>query len=283
MYFIQIFSSGTSIGSVILGTFIMLLLSFAVVGIVALYLRRMKRLNLKFKELEEQQQIQLLQASIKFQEEERNRIAADLHDDAGPLLATVRLYLNDGFVNQDKAYQLQAIYSAKQIIDEAIGLIRNISHRLMPPTLRNFGLDSAATDLFNKINGSGVIKTSAKFHDYKDRLTPENEMLAFRVIQELVNNILKHSNAGFIHLAQTLQDENMYIRLQHDGKGITQTEFEHLSFSGNGLGLKNINSRMRVLKGRILYEQDISQTFYRITMVLPNSPHSKADDKVTLV
>src|SRR5882757_7594377 len=89
----------------------------------------------------------LLNASIRLQEEERQRIAADLHDDAGPLLATARLYLNENLVNLDKTTQLQSIYNAKQIIDDTIQLIRNISHSLMPPTLKNFGLESAVNDL----------------------------------------------------------------------------------------------------------------------------------------
>ena len=130
------------------------------------------------------------------------RIAADLHDDAGPLLATARLYLNENLVNLDKATQLQSIYNAKQIIDDTIQLIRNISHSLMPPTLKNFGLESAVNDLFQKISGSGSMNASCRFHDYRERLKAENELIIFRVIQELVNNILKHSNASFIHLTQ---------------------------------------------------------------------------------
>ena len=94
-------------------------------------------------------------------------------------------------VNLDKATQLQSIFSAKQIIDEAIQLIRNISHSLMPPTLKNFGLESAVNDFFQKINGSGSLNVNCRFHDYKIRLKPDKELTVFRVIQELINNILK--------------------------------------------------------------------------------------------
>ncbi|WP_462254090.1 sensor histidine kinase [Ferruginibacter sp.] len=134
----------------IIGTIGMLILAIAIVGFVIFHQRKVFRFNTQLKQLEEEKQQILLNASIRFQEEERNRIAADLHDDAGPLLATARLYLNENLVNQEKAQQLQSIYSAKQIIDDAILLIRNISHSLMPPTLKNFGLESAITDLFQK-------------------------------------------------------------------------------------------------------------------------------------
>src|SRR5205085_11195341 len=107
------------------------------------------------------QQKILLNASIRLQEEERQRLAADLHDDAGPLLATARLYMSENLVELDKATQLQSIFQARQILDDTIQLIRNMSHSLMPPTLKNFGLESALNDTFQKLNGSGAINASS--------------------------------------------------------------------------------------------------------------------------
>jgi signal transduction histidine kinase len=219
--------------------------------------------------MEQEQQKILLNASIRLQEEERQRLAADLHDDAGPLLATARLYLNENLVNQDKATQLQSIYQARQILDDTIQLIRNISHSLMPPTLKNFGLESAINDLFQKISGSGTINASSRFHEYKDRLKPDKELIVFRVVQELVNNILKHSNSSFIHLTQNMHNGSCLLRMHHDGRGIIQTDFEKLNKSNIGLGLKNISSRLKVAQGNILFEKDASQTYYKITIEIP--------------
>jgi two-component system, NarL family, sensor kinase len=269
MYFLQAIDGAMGSRMIIIGTVGMLLLAMVLVVFVTMHQRKVNGLNKELLRLEQEKQASMLKASIQFQEEERQRIAADLHDDAGPLLATVRLYLNDNLVNQEKAQQIQSIYSAKQIIDEAIMLIRNISHKLMPPTLKNFGLESATNDLFQKINGSGVIKATARFHEYKDRLSTENEMLSFRVIQELVNNIIKHSSAGFIHLTQNIAEETIFIRIHHDGKGILQPEFEKLKYMGSGLGIKNIASRMKVLNGKITFEIDESKTYYKVTLEIP--------------
>ena len=270
MYFLQVSNTPQGINSVMFfGTIGMLALAIGIIGFVIYHQRKVIRYNTELKRLEEEKQQILLNASIRFQEEERNRIAADLHDDAGPLLATARLYLNENLVNQEKAQQLQSIYSAKQIIDDAILLIRNISHSLMPPTLKNFGLESATTDLFQKISGSGSLNASARFHDYRTRLKVDQELLVFRIIQELVNNIIKHSNAGFIHLTQNNSGNNMYFRLHHDGTGIVQADFEKLNHSALGLGLKNIASRMKVLKGRIFFEIDPSHTYYKVTLEVP--------------
>jgi two-component system, NarL family, sensor kinase len=251
------------------GTLGMLVLAIGLVVFIVFHQRRVIRYQMQLQKMEEEQQKILLNASIRWQEEERQRIAADLHDDAGPLLATARLYLNENLLKQDINTQLQSIYNAKQIIDDTIQLIRNISHSLMPPTLKNFGLESAINDLFQKISGTGSINASCRFHDYRQRLRPEQELLIFRVVQELVNNILKHSNSSFIHLTQNYNEEKFYLRLHHDGRGITQQDFEKMNKSSLGLGLKNIQSRMKVLHGNINFEKDLSQTYYKVTMEVP--------------
>ena len=173
------------ISPILFGTIGMIFLALALIIFIVFHQRKVIRYQLKMQQMEAEQQKILLKASITLQEEERQRIAADLHDDAGPLLATARLYLTENLVNLDKATQLQSIFNAKQIIDEAIQLIRNISHSLMPPTLKNFGLESAVNDFFQKINGSGSLNVNSRFHDYKVRLKPEKELTVFRVIQEL--------------------------------------------------------------------------------------------------
>ncbi len=271
MYFLQVDTgSKGGVDSVLFfGTLAMFVMAIGIVVFVIFHQRKIIRYQAQMKKLEDERQQMLLKASIRFQEEERQRIAADLHDDAGPLLATARLYLNENLIHQEPAVQLQSIYNAKQIIDDAIQLIRNISHSLMPPTLKNFGLESAMTDLFQKINGSGSLNASARFHDYRQRLKLEQELLVFRILQELVANILKHSNSGFIHLTQNSNGNKLYFRIHHDGQGIVQKEFEKLNQNSRGLGLKNIQSRVKVLNGRIFFEIDSSHTYYKVTIDVP--------------
>lgn len=272
MFFLQVKAELGVSSVLVLGTLGMFIMAITLVLVVVFHQRRVIRFNKQIQKMEEERQQMLLRASIRFQEEERQRIAADLHDDAGPLLATARLYLNENLIHQEPAVQLQSIFSAKQIIDDSIQLIRNISHSLMPPTLKNFGLEAALKDLFEKINGSGVINASARFHDNRQRLNDEQELLVFRVVQELVTNIIKHSKAGFIHLTQNAQENNVYFRLHHDGKGILQEDFDRMEHDSAGLGLKNIQSRIRVLRGRIFFEIDSTHTYYKITIEVPRNP-----------
>lgn len=267
MYFLQA-SSGISL-VLFLGTLGMLIFTIGLILFIIFHQRKVIRYQLRLQHMEQQQQKVLLNASIRMQEEERQRIAADLHDDAGPLLATARLYLNENLVNQDKVSQLQSIFQARQILDDTIQLVRNISHSLMPPTLKNFGLESAINDLFQKISGSGSLNASARFHDYRDRMKQDKELIVFRIVQELINNILKHSNSSFIHLTQNIHEDNFVVRIHHDGRGIVQADFEKLNKSNIGLGLKNISSRLKIAHGRIFFEKDPSQTYFKVTIEIP--------------
>ena len=263
MFFLQVTQP------LLLGTLGMMALVTGLVVFIVFHQRKILRYQMQLQRMEQIQQKILLNASIRLQEEERQRIAADLHDDAGPLLATCRLYLTENLVNMDKASQLQSIFQARQILDDTIQLVRNISHSLMPPTLKNFGLESAVNDMFQKISGAGSINASSRFHEYKDRLKSEKELIIFRIVQELINNTLKHSNSSFIHLTQNMHGSNFILRIHHDGRGIVQSDFERLTKSPQGLGLKNITSRLKVAQGRIYFEKDPSQTYYKITIEIP--------------
>ena len=206
--------------TLLLGTIGMLFLAITLIVFIIFHQRRVIIYQSKMQQMEAEQQKILLRASIELQEEERQRIAADLHDDAGPLLATARLYLSENMTELDKKAQLQTIWSIKEIIDDAIQLIRNISHSLMPPTLKDFGLESAVNDFFQKLNASGSLQVKCRFDDYYIRLKTEKELIIFRVIQELTNNIIKHSHSSFIHLTEENNADKIIICLQHDGTGL---------------------------------------------------------------
>lgn len=214
-------------------------------------------------------QLLLLEASIRYQEEERKKLSANLHDDAGPLLATARLYLNDQLLQQDRESQAQTIATARSIIDEAIELVRSISHEQLPPTLKNFGLHSAIKDLVRKIDGAGVVSATVQFNPFEKRYTEDKEMMIYRIVLELLNNILKHSRASFIDIEQRWHHDRYLLLLLHDGKGLTQPTFDELSHQSGGIGLKNIAGRIRLLQGSIHFAKEANKDVYSIKISIP--------------
>ena len=108
MFFLQVQDAAGIPRLMFIGTLAMLILAIGIIVFVIFHQRKVIRYQLEMKKLESEKQQILLNASIRFQEEERQRIAADLHDDAGPLLATARLYLNENLVNQEKSQQCHA-------------------------------------------------------------------------------------------------------------------------------------------------------------------------------
>lgn len=266
--------SGIS-STLLFGTITMLFLAITLIIFIIFHQRKVIRYQLTMQEMEAEQQEILLRASLKMQEEERQRIAADLHDDAGPMLATARLYLTENMVNLDKPSQLQSISTARHIIDDAIQLIRNISHSLMPPILKDFGLEDAVIDFFQKLNGAGSFSAKCHFYNYQTRFIAEKELIVFRVIQELVNNILKHSQSSFVKLTEHDNNENITIKIEHDGKGLTQEDYIKKSKSSVGLGLKNIQSRLKVIHGDIFFETNSSLTSYTVVIDIPKEFHEK--------
>ena len=250
-------------------TIALLLLVAVLLFVLLFYQRRIRSVNAKLLALEKKQQQLLLDASLRYQEEERKKLSANLHDDAGPLLATARLYLNDQLLEQDKATQAQTIAMTRSILDEAIGLVRSISHDLIPPTLKNFGLHSAIHDLVKKINGAGVVTASASFVTHEKRYSEEKEMIIYRIVLELLNNILKHSNASFIDVEQVWHQQQYRLLISHDGDGLTQEIFERLNTEREGMGLKNIAGRIRLLEGSIHFEKEPGKNIYAIKIVIP--------------
>src|ERR1700737_1348228 len=110
MFFLQATTSSSGISLVLfLGTLGMLVLTIGLILFIIFHQRKVIRYQMKLQQMETEQQKLLLNASIRLQEEERQRLAADLHDDAGPLLATARLYLNENLVNQEKSQSFKAI------------------------------------------------------------------------------------------------------------------------------------------------------------------------------
>lgn len=236
----------------VLGIAAMLCLAGGVIFFVVLYQRRIIHHQLEIKRINEQKQQELLKASLESEERERNRIAAELHDDVGATLSSVRLYLSTA---ERLPQNRDALGHSKQLLDESIQKVRDISHKLQPSTLETFGLDIALASLANVIDRAGVIRMSYQAIPPLPVMNTVKQLTLYRIVQELINNIIKHSAADYVSLKAWGEGNQWMLGLEHDGTGITQNEFLiYVDGPGSG-GMKNIANRLNSINGSICFEQ----------------------------
>jgi two-component system, NarL family, sensor kinase len=254
---------------ILLGTLMVIALFFFIILLMFVNQRNNIKNQKKLEDLEKRQQALILHASITAVEKQKRELAANLHDDAGPLLASAKLFLPpDIHLFEEEQLQL-TVNNAKGVINDALHIIRNISHRLSPPALDRFGLAFALKDHFKKMKLGGQIETSCSFDNYQQRLDTEREINTFRVIQEVIKNILTHSNPSCLYLVQEVKDNNLKVSIKHDGQGLTQDVFEQLTKSSTGLGLRNIEGRIKLLQGSIIFEYNLNEKVYETIILVP--------------
>jgi len=212
------------------------------------YKQKQKLQEQKIIQLGKEKLLLATQSIVKGQEEERNRLAQDLHDGLGGLLSGVKLQLGAMKGNLILSEEHGLIFNnALSKLDESISEMRRVAHNMMPEALMKLGLQQALQDYCDSLSAGQAYKINCEFHGLENRMEPTIEIVVYRVVQELLNNAIKHSDASII-LAQVMRnDNNLTITIEDNGKGFTMDEISIL----RGSGLKNIKSRVDYLKGQI--------------------------------
>src|ERR1051326_8223352 len=150
---LEVINNITSI--LIAGTIVMLLLVFVIIFFVIIHQRKVIKYQLELKQINEEQQKKLIQAAVQSEEAERKRISAELHDDVGALLSTVKLYLNQiqpGDLKDEN--KVGALRDSKELLNDTVQTVRNLSSNLQPATIKDFGLLSTLQNFCDKLNNS---------------------------------------------------------------------------------------------------------------------------------
>lgn len=239
---------------VLIGTAVMLILIVSLVLFVALYQKRMLSKKNEIQAAENRHQKDMLNASMEVAEQEREKIAKNIHDDVGTLLNVIRLQMTKLSRNaSDAAKTEELVKESLTMVDESIQTVRGIAHDLMPPTLVKLGFDKGIAELCRQINASGQVKVSATVDTNDRRLPARSELQLYRAVREVINNILKHSQASAIDVTVRGTGESLSVRIHHNGIGISNEAATQLAQSDKGVGLKSIQSRVQLVNGTIQY------------------------------
>lgn len=229
--------------------------------------RRKFEYKQRMQQLHEQQQNQLIEAAVRSEETERHRISEELHDEVGALLSATKLYLNSVPTTQLGETEKNLLSKTSELLNDSIAKVRAISHNLHSGILKELGLNEAIRSFLQKIGKGDSLQTSADLDDTYTAGAPENDISIYRIIQELCSNIMKHGKASRLSIQSIAKNNQLEITLYHDGTGLSQEEFERLRYQVNGLGLKNIQNRIILLKGSIRFSSAPGDN--RIVLQLP--------------
>lgn len=200
--------------------------------------------QVELRKMHDEKQTDLLNAVFETQENERKRLAEDLHDSVGQVLSAVKLNLHRLEKNCDEGTR-PLLTDTRKLTDECIQEIRNIIHNVLPPVLTDYGLLEALEGLCIKIEQTTAVKVEFKKKLTDIRFRPEIELAFYRIAQELFSNAIKHSEATVIHLTLANEPGWLVMEFKDNGKGFNINQVKH------GFGLKNLESRVQLIGGEI--------------------------------
>lgn len=230
----------------------MLMLAGSIILFVVFYQKKMIQEQFKRQQLELEYQQKMMDAALESQENERKRLASDLHDSIGAMLSTIRVGITT------VARQLsdpQSLEESKKMLDDTISSVRRISRDLMPSTLEKFGLVQAIKELCERFQSTAQMPITCTEEGEVKPMDKKRELMIFRIIQELINNAMKHSKATALQIKISGTD-SLCVSVEDDGIGFDVEAQRQSTQYEKGLGLFNIENRARLLGAHVEFEKD---------------------------
>ena len=243
----------------------MILLALTIVIFIVLYQRKLYIQQVRLYQLEISYQKKILESVVSSQESERERIAQDLHDEVGASLSTVKLFINQIQYETSIGEMKGLARQSNQVLGDIVKDIRQIAQNLSPITLENFGLSEAIKILLKRLEISGL-KTTSTVSFAPEALTSYQQLMLYRIIQEMFNNVIKHASATQLILHLKQQEHLLCLYVEDDGKGFDyQQTSEPKPF---GMGLGTIKARAALLDAQFQITSAVGQGT-RIEITIP--------------
>ena len=244
--------NGEVVYIIVIGTLGMLMLIAGFAAFIALYQKRMMQEQEKRRLMDIEFQNKMIQLQIDSTETERKRIAADLHDSIGSLLWAAKL--NIAFLGRsvDFSGELKNSYSeTMKMLDQSVDSVRRISWELTPEAFNHTGLVSSIKELCTRIDGKGqkvICEENGRSVFWKD----DRALMVYRIIQELLNNAVKHAKASAIKVKLQWNPKTLEIQVSDDGIGFVLNEKVR-----SGVGWWNITNRSNKINAKLLVKKNI--------------------------
>ncbi|MFT3750294.1 MAG: sensor histidine kinase [Agriterribacter sp.] len=213
------------------------------------YIQKQKLQQQRITELETEKKLAATEAVLKGEEQERTRLAKDLHDGLGGMLSGIKYSFQTMKGNLIMTPENQQAFERSiDMLDSSIKEMRRVAHNMMPEALLKFGLDTALKDFCNDINQSGVLRITYQSNGLENAVIDQTTAITiYRIVQELVNNTIKHAGASSAIVQVDKSENGITLTVEDDGKGFDTNILEYKG----GIGWSNIQSRIDYLKGRL--------------------------------
>ena len=230
----------------------MILLTVFIIIFFVVYQRRLIQQQLQLQKIEAAYQKELLNSGILAQEKERSRMAVELHDSIGGLLSATKIYVSN--VSQELSKEQFQLFKSKALItlNENINEVRTITNDLLPQSLERLGVVTATRNLTQKLIDLKQIQVEFSAN-MEERFEKDREKALFRILQELINNTLKHSTASLVAIDFNFTAKRLMVVYKEDGQGFDRLAHEERS-DKKSLGLKSMESRIAFLNGDFDYK-----------------------------
>ena len=232
---------------IIVATAIFLVVGFFIVALVLYYNKRKKKHNQEKQAIQAIYNQALLTTRLEIQEETFKAISQEIHDNIGQALSFVKLTINTVDVYNPEAAKEKLLESKNQL-SQTIQDLRDLAKSLSPDFIRELGLPGAIGQQVHFLQKTGLYQASLTVmgNEYKNQT--QEELVVFRIVQELLNNIVKHADATAVEINMLYQPDKLTITVSDNGKGFDTNKESN---TGKGLGLQNMLSRMSLIKGYI--------------------------------
>jgi signal transduction histidine kinase len=254
------------------GCLIMFMLVLVIIMFVAIYQRKMSLKEARIQIMEQEKQIALFRASTEAEEQQKERIANNLHDEINPLLALLKLNLSRHRIQIEKnSFKPESFNQDTEILNKAIEGIRTTCHDLIPTFLMQYGLIASLESHTRQIqdinNINAQFDNTAEEKDL-DCFEKKDQLHIYRICMEILNNLFKHASCTSLKLSVKCSGNKLVIEFMHNGKGVSNEEMEEYTTNSKGLGLKSLKARALILNAQINYiKQDEHSS---ITLSIPN-------------
>lgn len=236
----------------VLGTSGMLLLTAAIAIFIYLYQRKLIKRKLEYQKIEDllkKQELKSAYAMLAGQEKAHKRIAEELHDNLGSILVTLNMFADTLQKKTDPESQRHLAKKISEVAAIANEATRKISHSLDSGVLKHFGLATAVQELSDAVNESQAVSVTSHIQ-IEDQLDSEVSLNVYRIIQELINNTLKHAGATRINIDLNQIKDQLTLIFEDDGIGFTHEEI----MEKKGMGLRNLESRVERMDGQLILD-----------------------------